>query len=380
VNVGLRFDYFEPDGVVLDDPKDPDVNNPILPEHQFNYDSPDSAEWTLEERTSFWYEDASAKYQLSPRLGVAYPITDRGAIHFSYGHFFQIPKFQYLYENPEFEVARGSGLDTKIGNADLEPQKTVMYEIGLQQALTEVDVFDVTMFYRDIRDWVGTSEPINTYAAGTAYSKYENKDYANVRGVTLTYDRRFSSGFGAGIDYSFMIVEGTASDAADAFEAAKEEKSPRISLIPLGWDQTHTMNANIAFGSDTWRATLLGRFATGGPYTPEFARGEVAGSGQFVGLQENSQRKPNTYSIDLKAYKKFSIGRYGITLFANIYNLLDTRNEEDVYATTGRATYDLNANAIDHDETYPNTVEEYVMRPDYYSEPRKVHVGFTLTY
>ncbi|MCU0610977.1 MAG: TonB-dependent receptor [Candidatus Eisenbacteria bacterium] len=385
LNLGLRFDYFEPDGQTLTDPKDPDVNNPMLPEHIYrNYspDLPDSdlVEYTLAERQAFWYKAASTKTQVSPRLGVAYPISDRGAIHFSYGHFFQIPQFRFLYENPEFEVARGEGLGTIMGNADLEPQRTVMYEVGLQQALSDADAFDVTMFYRDIRDWVGTSEAIDTYVAGTAYSKYVNRDYANARGVTLTYDRRFSGGLSAGVDYSFMVVEGTASDPADAYNASRDNQTPRISLIPLGWDRTHTLNANVAVGSETWRASLLGRFSSGEPYTPTFARGEVSGAGQYVGLRDNSARKPNAYTVDLKLYKKLSYTGLDYSLFLNVFNLFDRRNEVNVYSTTGRATYDLDAQQASDNPSRPNTVEEYVARPEYYSEPRKIQAGLTVSF
>ena len=44
---------------------------------------------TVADRKPYWYKDAKVKFQLSPRLGIAFPITDKGVIHFSYGHFFQ---------------------------------------------------------------------------------------------------------------------------------------------------------------------------------------------------------------------------------------------------------------------------------------------------
>jgi hypothetical protein len=72
-NVGLRFDYFEPNGKVLIDPDHLPSERPL----------PDSL-----------FRRAKPKYQLSPRIGLAYPITDRGVIHISYGHFFQIPPFE----------------------------------------------------------------------------------------------------------------------------------------------------------------------------------------------------------------------------------------------------------------------------------------------
>ena len=54
------------------------------------------------------------------------------------------------------------------------------------------------------------------------YRKYENKDYANTRGFTLVLDRQFSGGFGGGIDYTWMIAEGTYSNPQDAYFDAQE--------------------------------------------------------------------------------------------------------------------------------------------------------------
>jgi outer membrane receptor protein involved in Fe transport len=39
-----------------------------------------------------------------------------------------------LYTNPHFEAIVGSPI---YGNANLKPEKTVSYEVGLQQQLTE---------------------------------------------------------------------------------------------------------------------------------------------------------------------------------------------------------------------------------------------------
>ena len=58
----------------------------------------------------------------------------QGIIHFSYGHFYQLPPFSYLYTNPTFE--NNVAVPT-FGNANLNPEKTVTYEIGLQQQMTE---------------------------------------------------------------------------------------------------------------------------------------------------------------------------------------------------------------------------------------------------
>jgi len=150
VNVGVRFDYFQPDGRVLKNPDNIAELDPFQPPFPDSLSNP-----------------ASAKYQISPRVGISYPITDRGAIHFSYGHFFQVPPFEFLYRNPNFRIPLTgtfpAAIGNVIGNADLQPQQTTMYEVGLQQELTPFLGVTVTTYYKDIRNLLGMQlifEPI----------------------------------------------------------------------------------------------------------------------------------------------------------------------------------------------------------------------------
>ncbi|NIR52681.1 TonB-dependent receptor, partial [candidate division KSB1 bacterium] len=114
---------------------------------------------------------------------------DAGAIHFSYGHFFQIPRFENLYQNSQnWAIARGRGLATILGNPDLEPERTIMYEVGIQQVVFPNVVLDFTAYYRDIRNLLGT-EIIETYDK-QKYARYINRDYGNVRGFIVTVEKR----------------------------------------------------------------------------------------------------------------------------------------------------------------------------------------------
>lgn len=394
VNFGLRFDYFNAKGRLLADPRDPNIYDPFLKEHKYkNYNSalPDSVqtEYTVAEREAFWYKKSSAKMQVSPRFGIAYPITDRGIIHFSYGHFFQMPPFRILYgandgtdnSNPDLEVSRTSGNTTFLSNADLKPQKTVMYEIGLQQQLAADLAFDITMFYRDVRDWIGASPLITTYLSSVAYTLFENKDYSNVKGVTLSLNKRYSNYFEASLDYSFMVAEGSASNPQDAYFDRNDNKAPRIQLVPLGWDQRHTLNGTLGVGTSTWRASLIGKYWTGTPYTPSFAVGEVAGSSAFSGLAENSARKPGISTVDLRLFKKFRLDkRYDVSLFAYIYNLFDQRSANGVYSDTGSPQYTLSTRSASLDANRVSTLDDNVVHPEWYGEPRQVQLGFSFNF
>ncbi len=396
VNIGFRFDYFDPNSVVPVDPRDPNIYSPFSPENKYkNYvPPPDSikgpavddydkqfSEYTPDERRAFMQKKANSNQQLSPRLGIAYPITDRGIIHFSYGHFFQIPEFQYLYANPDFKLYTGGG-NTIIGNANLKPQRTVQYEIGLQQQFGESIGMDVTLFYKDIRDWVGTSPLVETDRPSVAYSIYENKDYANVYGATLDLEKRFSGHFGASLNYTFQVAEGTYSNPNDAFNAIQSNTEPRLAMIPLNWDQRHTLMTMATFGVQGWTLTFQGKYQTGRPYTPSFTRGAQIGGSTYVGFRDNSARLPTISSLDVLLHKRFRIGSLNLGLLVTIYNVLDQASETAVYTDTGTAQYTTNIDPdnIPYVSKRVGTVQDLLRRPDWYIAPRQIQAGLTLEF
>jgi hypothetical protein len=387
--MGLRFDYFDANSSIPVDPSDPNIYAPFYVKNRYK-DAPESlsnlvykgdydniyTQYTPEERRSFMQKKVDAKMQLSPRLGIAYPITDRGVIHFSYGHFFQIPEFQYLYDNPDFKLSPGGGY-TIFGNPDLNPQKTVMYEIGLQQQLTENIGIDATLFYRDVRDWVGTSPLIDTPIPSVKYSQYENKDYENVRGITIKVEKRYSNNFSARLDYSYQLAEGTYSNPNDAYNDIINQNEPQKTLIPMNWDQNHTLNGSFVYRVSDWTISMIGRYWTGRPYTPAFVTGEVLGSAAYTGLKENSSRLPSQKSVDLYINKRFYISSLRLELFMNVYNLFDQKDNTNVYGDTGTADYTttIDPSKIPYNAKRIGTIEDYANQPGWYSEPRQVQVG-----
>ena len=269
INMGLRFDLFNSKGRIPVDLSDPNIFFPFKLQNIFKDTNGDGVialeeqtsanSLTVAERETYWYRDAGIKTQLSPRLGVAYPITDRGVIHFSFGIFRQTPDYEQLYRGDVLKVTTETGIQggkagSGFGNPDLNPQRTTMYELGLQQQLSEKIGADLTMFYRDIRDWISTGPVIETALAGVAYGRRINRDFANVLGVTLALNRRFYNHFSFNVDYTFQVAEGTNSNPDEEFFAQRDEKEPTKQLTPLDWDQTHALNASVFVGK---RATLI---------------------------------------------------------------------------------------------------------------------------
>ncbi len=353
INFGLRFDYFKSNSQYLYD-----LNNP---ERDPNF--PNAGRMV----------EAHAKTQLSPRLGISFPITDQGIIHFSYGHFFQIPSFSNLYVNSDEIIMPNGSLSTVMGNPDLEPERTVKYELGLQQALASDLALDFTIYYQDIRNLLGM-EIYNTYH-GAKFGRYINRDYANVRGFIVTLDKRFSDYFSVKLDYTYQLAEGDASDPMSVFY--NNQTNPPVQtnkmFVPLNWDQRSTLNisANISQPND-WSVGLIFNYGSGFPYTEDVRISQGL-------LFENNGVKPPTYNVDLRAQKTFRVAGFDVNLFALIYNLLDIKNEVNVNSATGRANDLLYQDITSAGNIIGlNTLQQYLNDPSSYSAPRQIRLGLSL--
>ena len=363
VNVGLRFDYFEPDGMGLRNP------NNIAELDNLQSPFPDSL-----------VSKASAKSQLSPRIGISYPITDQGAVHLSYGHFFQIPPFEYLYKNPNFRIPLTGNypdfIGNIIGNANLQPQRTTMYEIGLQQELAPNLGITVTGYYKDIRNLLGLQLFLkNNFVK---FGEYVNVDYGAVQGFTISLDRRLTNGFGANLDYTYQVAKGNTSDPEDDFNKATANPPIAINqeLVPLNWDRRHSLNLTVTAGDPkNLLASFIVRLGSGLPYTP-------AQENQRTGL-ENSGNMPMFFNTDMYITKYFDLFNLPLSVFLKIYNLFDTANEDNVFSDTGRAGYTLaltQAEQVAGPVRGDNTLQQYYSRPDFYSAPRQVEIGVSLIF
>ena len=345
VNVGVRYDLFNPNAKVPTDPSDPA--------------NPDKL------------KDAELKDQLSPRLGVAIPYSETGVLHFSYGLFFQMPLYQYLYANSEFEVEIGR-LKTLMGNADLQPQKTIVYEIGFQQQLSRSLAIDFTAFYKDMRNLLGTEIEELTVGADR-YARYINRDFGNARGFTIALNQRTSEVFSASVDYTFQIAEGNASEPNAAFIDQQANRESEKRLVPLDWDQRHTLNASLVWVPiQPLSFSFLIRYGSGMPYTPEFLNVRKA--------FENTSRSKSTSSIDLKTQYVLGLGFTDLLIFLQIQNLLDNRNEVIVYNDTGRAGYTISSRLTGTIRGV-NSLDDFFSNPVYhFAPPRQILLGITASF
>lgn len=314
VRLGLRYEYFDPQAYIPSNLQNPANTIVGVPSSQLI--------------------KAKTKHTLAPRLGFGFPLTDKSALHFSYGHFYQMPRYSALYENANYQVLEfltggATYQQDYLGNPDLEPEITVQYEVGLKQGINDNLGVDLTFFYKDIRNLLGT-EVIETYNFGQ-YARNTNLDFGSVSGFTFSLIQRPVENFGLSLDYSLMYANGNASDPNETANRALAGEDPRPREIPFNWDQRHTLNITAMYiqANDLSLSAII-RYASGQPYTPEL------GVGFGVIQEQNSGRKPNYLTIDLRAEKFFDISQYNFSVFLRIFNLLNQEFANGfVYPDTG---------------------------------------------
>jgi len=344
VRAGLRYEYFDPQAYVPSN-----LQNPAN---------------TIQGVPGSVLVKAKVKHTFAPRLGFGFPLTDKSALHFSYGHFYQMPRYSALYENANYQVldfltGGATYQQDYLGNPDLGPEITVQYEVGLKQALNDNLGFDLTFFYKDIRDLLGT-EVIETYNFGL-YARNTNVDYGSVSGITLSLIQRPVGNFGASVDYSLMFANGNSSDPNETANRALGGEDPRPRDIPFNWDQRHTLNVTALYQvPENFSISTIIRFATGQPYTPEL------GIGFNTQQEQNSGRKPSYTIVDLRAEKYFNFEFADFSLFLRVFNLFNQKFVNGaVFPDTGRP------------ETSIKLQQGEPIDPKRFNAPRRIEIGIS---
>ena len=275
------------------------------------------------------------KYRISPRLGLSYPITDRIKFRFSYGHFFRNPDFSEMYgaQLPAAEIARRGNI--AVGNTDMSAEKTVGYEMGFDAQVTDVFEFDFTAFYKDVYDLSGVR---SVPALPMGYTQYYNAEYARIQGFEATMAKALDRYWSAKLGYTFSLAKGTASTSFTQYGSDHPVQTDNY----LDQDMRHSVSMDVGLSFDRsfgfrvlreFDASVLGRYGSGLPYSPQNQRGEPTG-------QTNSARMPGSFAADSRISKTIRLGSVKLSLACDIYNLFNSQVVASVYAATGKPDFD----------------------------------------
>ena len=345
VSAGVRIDNFMMDDWKMKDPANPgwdQSNQGILPDE---------------------FEESETKSVLQPRLGLAFPVSDEVVFHLQYGKFAQMPELDLPYASTRYMhlVWGGQNYTPDPMGFDLDPIETTQYEVGMSYQILPSAAIDVTAFAKNTTGQVviGKNEEVDiSNEQGVAQDAfyYKNGDFTTVNGFEFTLRTRRVSRLQTFASYSWSDARGINSDPnTGAGNIAQDLLSPPPLMIsPLYYHNKHrgAVALDYRYGSDDGPLSGLGfnleyKFNSGHPFTYSDGGMGQRAADEGALLADARSREPQEsiggsttpwqYYANLKVDYNLSLGGVGVTLFAYVSNLFDTKNVINVYSRSGNA-------------------------------------------
>ena len=375
LNIGLRTDYWIPGRYV--ESAINDTSNIIITD--------EARKLFKEETFDFpWLGDNyRMKARLSPRFGISHPISDNDVLYFYYGHFSQLPTFQYVYAKIN---SKAQSTYQVFGNPNLNPKTTVQYEIGVKHRFSEDQVFELKAYWKDMFDYETsqTIKPSNPKYANLSFNMYFNADYARSRGIEAILKSRFLANWYLDLNFNYSLITGKSSSPLDNLLV----QAGQISEKPLGesfmsWDRPFHFFVNLSYSnSKNWGASARIEYESGRRYTRSIQDTILFINDQayYDGPREDNKpfseiSKTAKKNIDLKLYKTVKWDRFKIKGYIEIENLMNKQIPRRVNPFTG--------DGYEPGEIYgyylinsPNPNQD----PSRYNKPRSMEVGFQFTF
>jgi outer membrane receptor protein involved in Fe transport len=367
---GARVDYWFP-GEQLEDAV-ADTNNTNV--------SDATREAFMEDTGSLFGHRVKAV--LSPRVAVSHPIQNRDKLFFNFGQFTQFPSYIYVYSKM---TSVSSASFPILGNANLNPEKSVQFEVGAQHLFDDNAAAKISLFQKDIYDYP-TSVRFRRQE-GTVisdFSVYLNSDFSRARGFELEYEKPRSKYFKWKATYEYSVAKGKSSDPNQAKiveEGGGDASEPPLSEGFLSWNRPHklTLNADyrVAQNQDNpkvfglplpngFGVNLFGTIQSGKAYTPADVDGNATG-------RVYSQNGPIEAVFNLRLNQELKLG-HDNTLNAYLIaeNLLDWKVVKRVDPSTGEQPKEGEGQYV---QPTPYEVNSVLTNPAYLGPPLRIRIG-----
>ena len=349
------------------------------------------------------FEDYTPQIVVMPRISFSFPISDEALFFAHYdilskrpGGSFNPTSYFYLAQNP----------GANISNPNLLPEKTIDYELGFQQRLTNTSSLKIAAYYREQRDMQQSIRVLGAFPVD--YFTTGNIDFGTSKGLSISYDLRRTGNIAIRANYTLAYAFGTGSSSSQQLSLLRTDQPNLRILAPLNWDQRHKINVNLDYRFASGRAyngpKLFGKdilsnaganFAivtgSGYPYSRTRGVGEPGLRGSL-----NGSRLPWTTVIKMRVDKEFTLRMKegsGKTTNLNVYldvnNLLNTKNVSSVYSATGDPEDDGYLTAPKMQQNINVQLDPEVYRMYYqmrslgsvrYMGPRTIRLGVSLNF
>ncbi len=249
-----------------------------------------------------------------------------------------------------------------IGNPNLQPEKAVQYEIGLQQQVGNSLGIKINLWSKETTNQVG-SVVVPAYSDPGrdnpfTYAVFVNNNFGSARGVDVNIKRRMVGNWGFEINYTLSSAKVLLPTSWDGYwYGATEEDLPKQETR-APWDQTHVFRGSFQYNVprksgphflgvywlENLYFTLIYYGESGLPYTPTIPGGVI--------VKPYSARWPASHRFDLRATKVWPFLHHQFRFFVEVKNLFDRKNVLTGYTRTGSPTNPGTASYYTRSSTY----------------------------
>ncbi|MGE5315824.1 MAG: TonB-dependent receptor [Acidobacteriota bacterium] len=316
LELGLRWDFL-----------DPAVTYPV---YRFEMSGADPVRVTAVQTGT---KRASFKSQLSPRFAVTMPLTPTNMVYLNFGFYYQNPLFDYLYSGLTPAQIKLGTVPLSAGNPDLEPEKTIAWEVGFKQSLGRSLVASGAYFKKTVRNQLDTKTlvPADSKTAGDyGFASYVNGALADITGFEAVLSSEGDEAVTGSVSYTYMITEGTSNYIDQTLNYLQWGFPIYAQPYPLSWDQRHTFKADIT-ARLPWnvRMNATASFNTGRPYTYFPTRDGFTPANPAALFVPNNQRMDAGAFVNVKLVKRIELGverRSALSISVDIRNIFNKRN------------------------------------------------------
>lgn len=363
--------------------------------------NPDQAQ--RNEITADAFEDYTPQVVVMPRISFSFPISDEALFFAHYDILSKRPGGSF---NPDQYLFLSQRPGATMTNPNLLPEKTIDYELGFQQKLTNSSSLKIAAYYREQRDMEQAVRVLGAFPVD--YFTYGNIDFGTSKGLSISYDLRRTGNISLRVNYTLAYAYGTGSDASQQMNLLRTDQPNLRILAPLNWDQRHKVNINMDFRFGEGKAyngpQLFGKdilanaganftvvTGSGYPYSRTRGVGEPGLKGSL-----NGSRLPWTTNIKMRVDKDIVLNskrasgkEYSINIYLDVDNLLNTKNVYGVYQATGDPFDDGFLTAPKMQQNIQAQLDEESFRWYYmmgmlgtgnFSGPRTMRLGLTLNF
>jgi outer membrane receptor protein involved in Fe transport len=265
-------------------------------------------------------------YAFSPRIGLSFPVTERSKFYFNYGHFRSNPPYYSMYQYQYRYAKNGLYL---MSNPNLEPPRTIQYELGVEYNPYESIMLRVSGYYKDVTGLQGQV----TYASSDGnvnYTGYLSNRYQNIQGVEIDISKNDNSWIGGWLNFNYSFRKTGNTGVQTVYQTPPSDQSNLFQGNETPTLPAPKLNGNLILRSPkNWGPQPAGLDLLGNWTMTFFGQWQAGDYFTWNPLNDphtnNNLQWPGFYRIDLKLDKEFTIAGLATSLYVDVTNVFNVK-------------------------------------------------------